>query len=141
MSYKCKYFSIKELCHPQILEKIGEANAWARLDQHVLKELDAIRIAWGKPIFINRLNFGIDSRGLRPPDDPDGSFYSVHKQGKAFDLEDSEGDNEGLYKFVLGLIERGALVHINTLEDVSFTPSWVHVASMNVDNIPNIIKP
>ena len=143
--YKPKNFTIHELAHPQIIKSIGEHNTWLRLDEDCLYDLQTIRDAWfsktGIGIYINRLSFGLDSRGLRPPNDPDGSFYSVHKLGKAFDLEAVNGDNKGLYKLVHLLIERFKLDKINTLEDFIFTKNWVHISSMNHDEYPLIIKP
>lgn len=141
IGYKPDNFSIRELVHPDIIESIGIANSWLRLDEGCLRDLQVIRMTWGKNIYINRLSYGLDSRGLRPPNDEDGSFYSSHKQGKAFDLEDSEGDNLGLYNHVRGLIEREALSSFNTLEDFSYTVNWVHVAKMNTSLRPYIVKP
>lgn len=137
--YKTRNFKIEELVHPKILRDIGVTNSWMRLDPQCLRDLDSIRDAWGDPIYINR--GAADSRGLRPPDDPDGSFYSVHKQGKAFDLVPENGDVEGLYDLIRELIEDGALLVMNTLEDRRYTPTWVHVAHMNHDKKPLIIKP
>lgn len=139
VGYKCKYFSIEELVHPQILKKIGETNSWMRLDEECLQDIDLIREEWGSAIYINR--GAADSRGLRPPDDPDGSFYSVHKMGKAFDLVPAGGDVKGLFALVKRLIQEGKLKKINTLEDLHYTPSWVHVASMNHNVQLYIVKP
>ena len=137
--YKPKYFTLEELVHPQMIKAIGAINCWMRLDAECLKDLDKIRETWAGPIY---LNFGAaDSRGLRPPNDPDGSFYSVHKQGKAFDLVAGNGNDQGLFNHVKLLIQKGSLKKLNTLEDMSFTPNWVHVANMNHDQKPLIIKP
>ena len=143
--YRPKYYTIHELVHPQILKDIGEENAWLRLDADVLWDLDYIRASWyikyRSGIYVNRLSLGLDSRGYRPPDDPDGSFYSVHKLAKADDLEPVNGKVKELWKHVRKLIMLGALKGINTLEDMAFTPTWVHVAKMNTDKRPLIIKP
>jgi len=137
---KTKYFSIKELVHPQILKAIGETNAWMRLDAGCLKDLDSIREAWGSSI---NCNVGaVDSRGLRPPNDPDGSFYSVHKQGKAFDLAPTNGKTNALREMVTEMIKDGKLKAFNTVEHKSFTPTWCHFAKMNIiGDAPYIVKP
>ena len=139
--YKTKYFNIKELVHPEILGAIGETNCWMRLDSSCLRDLDLIRANWGSGIYINI--GAADSRGLRPPTDPDGSKYSVHKHGKAFDLVPANGKTKELYDMVIKLIEDNLLDAFNTVEDMSFTPTWVHVAKMNIDltQKPYIIKP
>ena len=110
-------------------------------------DIDLIRDIWfnenGSGIYCNRLNLGIDSRGLRPPDDPDGSFYSSHKQGTAFDLEPVNGKHEEFWHFVRDLIRRqdSPLQVLNTLETIEWTPTWCHVAYMNHDNNLLIISP
>lgn len=145
LAYRPRFFDITELVHPQILTAIGEQNSWLRLDEGCLYDIDLIRKKWheryGSGIYCNRLDLGLDSRGLRPPDDPDGSFYSVHKQGKAFDLEPVNGKTGTLFKMILLMIEDGELAHLNTLEDFAFTKQWVHVAKMNTSLRPLIIRP
>lgn len=143
--YKPKNYKIEELAHPQIISAIGEHNTWLRLDADCLKDLQTIRNEWfylyGSGIYVNRLNFGLDSRGLRPPNDSDGSFYSTHKQGNTFDLEPVNGLIETLYLFVIELIVDGNLIKFNTLEDFNFTKKWVHVGYMNHNKKPLIITP
>lgn len=143
--YKPEYYTLSELAHPQIIAAIGATNTWGRLDPGCLYDLDLIRAGWfdltGAGLYVNRLDVGLDSRGLRPPDDPDGSFYSVHKQGKAFDLEPIKGTTERLFRMVHNAIRAGQLKHFNTLEDFGYTKTWVHVAKMNTDRRPLIIKP
>lgn len=143
--YKPENYTIKELAHPQIIKAIGEHNTWLRLDEDCLRDLQTIRDEWyliyGSGIYVNRLNIDLDSRGLRPPNDPDGSFYSTHKHGTTFDLEPVNGLTETLYLFILELINRGELIKINTLEDFEYTKAWVHVGYMNTNKKPLIIKP
>lgn len=143
--YKPINYTIHELVHPQIINDIGVTNAWLRLDEEVLRDLQTIRDKWysiyGSGIYVNRLDIGLDSRGLRPPNDPDGSFYSVHKQGKAFDLEPVNALTRTLYDMVYKMIVHKELIKINTLEDFNYTKNWVHVASMNTNLLPLIVKP
>lgn len=143
--YKPDSFTIEELVHPQIINDIGEYNAWLRLDRECLIDLQFIRDEWfylyGSGIYINRINLGLDSRGLRPPNDKDGSFYSTHKQGTTFDLEPVNGLYETLYLFIIGLANEGHLYKINALEEFKYTKTWVHIASMNHDKNVLIIKP
>lgn len=141
--YKPINYKLSELAHPQIIEAIGELNTWRRLDADCLRDLQTIRDEWfkihGSGVYINRLDLGIDSRGLRPPNDPDGSFYSTHKQGNTFDLEPVNGLLREFFYFVKGLIENGGLLKFNTLENFEDTLNWVHVGYMNTDKKPLII--
>ena len=143
--YKPNSYTIEELAHPQIIEDIGEDNAWLRFDKDCLLDLQFIRDEWhqlyGSGIYCNRLNLELDSRGLRPPNDPDGSFYSTHKQGTTFDLEPVNGLNETLFIFISALANEGHFYKLNTMEDFSYTKTWVHVGYMNHDKQLLIIEP
>ena len=141
--YKPKNYTISELAHPQIIRTIGEVNTWRRLDKDCLIDLQTIRDEWflkyGSGVYINRLDVGLDSRGLRPPNDPDGSFYSTHKQGNTFDLEPVNSKLREFFYFVKSLIANGKLIKINTLENFEDTLGWVHAGYMNTDKKPLII--
>ena len=143
--YKPDNFSISELVHPQILDAIGEYNSWRRLNGLALADLQYIRNEWfektNSGVYVNRLEHGIDSRGLRPPNDSDGSFYSTHKQGGTFDLEPVNGDIRGLWELVYRLIENRELQYMNTMEALAFTPTWIHVGYMNTNEKPLVIEP
>lgn len=141
--YKPKNYTLSELVHPQIIRTIGVRNSWRRLDADCLRDLQTIRSEWFKKyssgIYVNRLDIGLDSRGLRPPNDPDGSFYSTHKQGNTFDLEPVNGKLEELYHFIINLIKTNKLLKFNTLENFGDTLGWVHVGYMNTYKKPLII--
>lgn len=141
--YRPLYYTLKELAHPQIIRTIGEKNTWRRLDEDCLIDIDFIRAEWfkrhGSGVYINRLDVGLDSRGLRPPNDPDGSFYSTHKQGNTFDLEPVNGKLRDFFNFVKKLIQDGKLKKINTLENFEDTLRWVHAGYMNTNKKPLII--
>lgn len=143
--YKTKNFTLEELAHPQIIAAIGEVNTWRRLDPDALRDLDYIREEWyliyRTGVYCNRLDLGIDSRGYRPPNDPDGAFYSTHKAGGTFDLEPVNGKHRKFYDFVSGLIKSNKLKHFNTLEDFNSTLGWTHTARMNTDKRLLIIFP
>lgn len=136
--YKSKFFKIEELVHPQLIRDMGEINCWRRLDANCLIDLDIIREIWDDEIYINWGS--ADSRGLRPPNDPDGAFYSLHKHGKAFDLVPGNGDVLGLWELIYDLIETKRIENFNTLEAIPHTPTWVHVARMNTSEKPLVIN-
>ena len=143
--YRPKHYNLSELAHPQVINAIGEANTWLRLDALCLMDIDTIRVKWhelhGTGVYCNRLIHGIDSRGLRPPNDPDGGFYSTHKEGNTFDLEPVNGKHEEFYLFCVDLIQTRQLRAFNTMEDRGFTPTWSHLARMNHSELLLIIEP
>lgn len=81
--YKCKYFSIKELVHPDLLKTIPESTLWTLFDDRVLKMADMIREKYG-PCTVNAS--GLTDCGLRDPQSKTGAKYSMHKIGRALDL-------------------------------------------------------
>lgn len=141
--YRTVHFNIQELVHPWILADIGEENAWRRLDEDALRDIDYIREEWfkvhGTGLYCNQGEN--DSRGLRPPNDPDGSKYSTHKQGNTFDLVPINGKHREFWFFVKNLIQNGNLKKLNTMEDREYTPTWCHVGYLNTSGRPLIIKP
>jgi hypothetical protein len=90
--YKCKYFTIKELVHPNNLS-IPENILWMLLDERVLRAADKIRELYG-PIYINTSN--LKDCGLRDINATTGAKYSQHKFGRALDLHISSIEKQGL---------------------------------------------
>lgn len=80
--YKCKYFTIKELVHPNNL-KISEDILWLLLDDRVLKFADRIREKYG-PCYINTSQ--LENCGLRDINLTTGAKYSQHKYGRGLDI-------------------------------------------------------
>lgn len=83
MTYKCKYFKIKELVNPDLLKKIGEETAWKLFDERLLKAADGIREKFG-PCTVNAN--GLTDCGLRDINSKTGATYSAHKLGRALDM-------------------------------------------------------
>lgn len=81
--YKPKYFSIKELVNPILLNKIGIEIAWLLLDPYLLKSADKIREKYG-PCTINIGE--LKDCGLRDWTTQTGAKYSAHKFARALDL-------------------------------------------------------
>lgn len=81
--YRCKYFKIEELVHPNLLKTIPEDILWSMFDDRLLRIADRYRENYG-PIFIN--GRGLVDCGLREMDSKTGAKYSAHKFGRALDL-------------------------------------------------------
>lgn len=134
--YRPKNFGIHELVHPAYLNKWGEENCWRRLNPRLLHDIDIIRELWGDTVWVNLdPQYG---RGLRWPNE---NSFSSHLHGNAFDLVPDNGKYEEFWNFVKGLIEDGTLKYINVMEDFDDTPTWCHVAIMNIEEKLLIIKP
>lgn len=81
--YKCKYFKISELVHPDLLKQHGESKCWMFFDERLLRFIDWVREKYG-PIIIN--NSSLKDCGARAMDCSTGASLSAHKMWRAFDL-------------------------------------------------------
>ena len=134
--YKSKYFKPQELVSKIVYDKFGE-NSYQFFDEDVLKELDYIRETYGHPICINNWHlYGqYKESGLRSNRDSlvtskKTLYLSAHCLGKAFDIKDYnniKGNNNRLYNHVLNLMKQGLLKKFRRLENITQTPTWVHI--------------
>ena len=81
--YKCKYFKISELVHPDLLKQHGEDRCWLFFDERLLRFIDWAREKWGA-ILIN--GSGLKDCGARKIESNTGAGMSAHKFWRAFDL-------------------------------------------------------
>lgn len=138
--YKCKHFKLQELMSPIVYNKFGNF-AWSFFDAEILKDLDKIREAYGKPITINNWLFGGDLTqcGLRSNmdkmvNDKTTLYCSAHCMGKAFDLHCS--NNVRLFDLCFEMINCGELTAFKRLESRQSThDGWVHIDSFQTDTI------
>lgn len=129
MGYRCQYFKIQELVHPDIYKAWGD-RSWEFLDPRILQTADQLREYFG-PITINDWHEGgshIDS-GLRPFGDATGAAMSQHKFGRALDLKFKNTTPLGAYSIIMAMPSRFPL--ITTFEDVNKTVTWLHVDVRN----------
>lgn len=134
--YYPTYFSPEELIHPFLLEKWGEINCMRRMNSNLLIDADLIREQWNDIIYCN-LN-PIFGRGLRIPD---SNSLSSHMMGDALDLVPGNGEYRKFWNFVKDMALDHMFVAINVMEDFAFTPTWCHIAHMNIEENLLIIKP
>ncbi len=137
MHYTCKYFEIRELVDPATHAALGD-RAWQLLDAPLLQSLDALREAVG-PITINNWAQGgsYSLSGFRPRTSDVGAEYSQHRLGRAFDLKFRDTTPQAVYQLILS--EPGRWPGITTLENISATPTWLHVDGRNASGNPILI--
>lgn len=145
--YKCKHFMIRELVSPKVYEKFGDF-AWSFFDEDIVKDLDFVRGQWGSGIIINDYAFGgqYKESGLRCNVDSIVvtkvvPYLSGHVLAKGFDLKPKNKDIEGFYNFLWDLMKTGKLKKFRRLENIKYTPSWVHIdALQTMNNLPEIFS-
>lgn len=135
--YQCKYFKIKEIVSKYVFMNYPQSLIWSFFDEDVLKDLDAIREAWGSGIIINNWSAGggLSQCGLRCNLDPlvkdktkaGKTYLSAHCLSKAFDLHPSNGKYLDFYNFVCSFIKQGKTKKIKRVENFKSTGTWVHI--------------
>lgn len=142
MFYKPKYFEIQELVDMQTYAKFGN-NALMLLNPIALQGIDDLREYINTPLIINNWHTGgsYQFSGFRPMDCTKGAKYSQHRLGNAFDIKPQGMSAGELYNIILENQDHKLLTSIKAMEDISNTPSWVHVDFRNIEDRIRIFKP
>lgn len=166
--FKCKSFNLRELVSKIVYDyyvpKYGENFLWLMFPEQALRELDTIRMEWGKycnnvpelkgtsrSIFINTWWFdgAMTQRGFRSNIDPmvkakRTPYLSAHCFFKAFDLEPQNKAYQQFYDFVWGLMQSGKLKFFKRLESgkVTVPKGYIHIDGMETaSGKPEVFKP
>ncbi|MEM5810156.1 MAG: D-Ala-D-Ala carboxypeptidase family metallohydrolase [Candidatus Aenigmatarchaeota archaeon] len=133
---KSKYFKIEELVDKATFEKFGE-NAWWMISEKAIIMLDNFREFIGRPVIVNNWKTGgqYQYSGFRPRNCETGAEYSQHRFGRAFDIKITGMTSQEIYKKILENKEHPLLKNITAIEDISLTPTWVHIDCRNCDRI------
>lgn len=121
-----KYFTINELCKSNTAVQKGIDNTPNQqiidnLEQLVLKILDPLREAYGKPIIVNS---GYRSAELNRA--INGAKFSQHLKGQAADITGKSKENN---KKLFELIQSLQLPYDQLIDEQNF--SWIHVSFSN----------
>ena len=131
--YAPKHFKAYELVPKVVYDRYADSSIQF-LDAAILEAGDNLRDVFG-PCWVNNWHEGgqIDSAGLRPPNDPTGSPWSAHKQGKALDLKFLQATPDEVRDWILAHRDDKRIAGITRVE--LGTPTWVHIDSFNVSRI------
>jgi len=135
--YQCKHFKIWELVPPNMLTDIVEDmdKLWLLFDMNALKSIDALRERYG-PAIINTHHIGgnLQYRGWRPFNCKEGSKFSQHKRGAAFDLTflniSAKKVRQDIKQMPYNSIHYHGLQHIRRIEN---NVSWLHIDTGHSD--------
>jgi hypothetical protein len=135
-----KHFNLKELINPNIYERYGD-HAWKFLNPLILSSIDALREAIDSPIIINDWQWGGNYKdsGMREVDSSVGASYSMHKFGNAMDLKFPESSVDIVYDYILDNQEYWYDIGIRRIENIKYTPTWVHIDCSNTDLLDKIV--
>jgi hypothetical protein len=121
-------FELRELVSPEAYEKLGHAAHWL-LDPRLIAVVQKIRDLAGKPVTVNDWHVGgqYKQSGFRMPGEGTGAALSQHRFGRAADLKiQGMTPGQGL-QLVQGNWAALSALGLSTVEDVSLTPTWLHV--------------
>lgn len=127
MSYRPKYFDLHELVYPGAIQALGE-RAWILMDDRILRGADWLREKYGPAVINGKLGGKVFTEsGLRDPDTKTGKGFSQHKFGRALDLKFTKVSVKEVYEYIIRNPEEARANGITTVEDISFTPTWLHI--------------
>ena len=151
MFYKPHYFQIHELVDKKTYLKFGD-DALMFFNPIALQMLDGLRDFLGVPLIVNnwRQDGPYEFSGFRPSWCQVGAEYSQHRLGNAFDIKlQFTGKlinpvrisiENAFIKIINGQADE-RLKYLNCMEDIQFTPSWLHIDCRNIPDRIRIVKP
>lgn len=124
---KAKHYKIQELVSEKIFHTYGQ-KAWWFIDTTLIRTLDTIREMSNNPVTVNNWVFGGDNehRGLREPGVDIGAYMSLHKLGKAADINIKGFTDKEVYNFIFKNI--GKLPYI---KGIQLGDGYVHIDVRN----------
>jgi hypothetical protein len=125
-----KYFRIEEFVPPTIYKAWGDGSI-KFIDPKVIQIADAYREFFNLPVTVNNWVFNpkgsiYKERGYRTPSSKTGASLSQHKFGRAFDCSIKGLTTRELFNAVVANYEFFKQFGLTTIEDIKYTPSWLH---------------
>ena len=142
MFYRPKHFTIKELVDKKTYEMFGERSLMF-FQPNALKMIDGVREFLDVPLIINDWEFGgqYQFSGYRAKWVEIGGTYSQHRLGCAFDLKPKGMTITEAYNKIIADKDNELVNLITTIENISFTPTWLHIDCRNIEDRIMIVKP
>src|SRR5690554_3311309 len=128
-------FILQELVAPAIYQARG-MRAWELVCPYALRTLQTLRDVFG-PTTVNNWHAGgqYKESGLRELTTSTGAALSQHKFGRAFDCKFRGITPQEAFDYILAHPDR--FPYLTVLEDVRYTPTWLHFDTRN-HNQPGI---
>jgi hypothetical protein len=125
------FFDVREWVDQRTWAFLGPQSA-SLIDPAIIRVADLLRSLTG-PLTVNNWHYrgpGVklyDSSGFRAVWDPVGGKLSQHRRGCAGDFKSSRHSVKSLYKIVQENADRFAAAGLTTIENIGFTPTWLHL--------------
>ena len=140
--YKPYYFQIHEIVDRTTYFKFGD-DALMFFNPIALQMLDELRDFLDVPLIVNnwRQDGPYEFSGFRPSWCRVGAEYSQHRLGNAFDIKPVRMSIENSFIKIINGQAHEKLKYLTCMEDLKFTPSWLHVDARNIPDRIRIVKP
>lgn len=140
-----EHFEVREFVDPVTYAELGD-KAIEKIDKRLIDISELLRKKTGKGVIINNWSVGgqYKESGLRRANSPTGAKKSAHKEGLACDYKVVGMAAKDVYALVLANEAEFYDAGVRQMEDISFTPTWTHLATRGKDNAQKkiqIIKP
>jgi uncharacterized protein YcbK (DUF882 family) len=121
-------FDLRELVCPEAYTALGDNAKWL-LDPKLVAVVQEIRNLAGKSITVNNWHVGGNYKesGYRMPNSTTGASLSQHRLGRAADLKIAGMTPTQALKLVQDNWSKLSALGLSAVEDISCTPSWLHV--------------
>lgn len=139
-NFRPQYFQLHELVPPDIFKERGH-RGWELFRPEALAMLDGLRKKFGAITVNNWIDGGqYRESGLRRFDSKTGAEFSMHKYGCGFDPKFAKVMPQEAYAYIKA--NRSEFPLITAMEDIEFTPTWLHVDTRNIASAEIlIVKP
>jgi hypothetical protein len=123
-----KYFDVREFVDARTWGIRG-VNAAELIDPKTVRICDLIREKTGVPVTVNNWHMGgnYDSSGYRAIWDKTGGQLSQHRCGRAADIKVKGLIPLRVFQIIQANKADFEAVGLTTLEDLTYTPTWLHV--------------
>ena len=138
------YFDVRELVDANTFKALSVNAAWL-IDPKIVRVLDLLREKLGAPVVVNNWHTGgpFKSSGFRSMSDKTGAMFSQHRRGCAADVKVSGRTPKDVLSVINANFEEFKAAGLTTIEDVNFTPTWLHLdcRPVQIDNQFRIVRP
>lgn len=140
MFYKPEHFTIKELVDKKTYEMFGERSLMF-FQPNALKMLDGVREFLNVQIIVNDWAFGGNYQfsGYRAKWVEIGGTHSQHRLCSAFDLKPKGMTIVEAFNKIIFNKDNLLVNLITAIEDISFTPTWLHIDCRNIPDKDRIL--
>lgn len=133
-------FWLTEFIPKNVYEEYGDKSLQF-IDERIITIAQFIRDHFGKPVTINNWYDGgqYNESGYRSPNTKTGAFRSQHKSGRAIDIKVSGLLPKEVYDHIMAHEELFISVGVTAMENITSTPTWVHLDCRNTRDESKIL--